>query len=47
LRGIAEAQPIADSASLDLLTVAIAEAQVTADALEATLAETTRDWNLL
>jgi hypothetical protein len=47
LRRLAEAQPIADSAMLDLLTVAIAEAQVTADALEATLAETTRDWNLL
>jgi hypothetical protein len=32
---------------LNLLAVAIAEAQLTADALEATLAETKRDWNLL
>jgi hypothetical protein len=47
LRRIAETQPIADSAMLDLLIVAIAEAQVTVDALEATLAETKRDWNLL
>jgi hypothetical protein len=47
LRRIAEAQPIADSAMLDLLMVAIAEAQVTIDALEATLAETKRDWTLL
>jgi hypothetical protein len=47
LRRIAEAQPITDSAMMDLLLVAIAEAQVTVDALEATLAETKRDWNLL
>jgi hypothetical protein len=47
LRRIAEAQPIADSAMLNLLVVAIAEAQVTADALEATLAETKQDWNFL
>jgi hypothetical protein len=32
---------------LDLLMVVIAEAQVTVDALEATLAETKWDWNLL
>jgi hypothetical protein len=32
---------------LDLLIVAIIEAQVTVDALEATLAETKQDWNLL
>jgi hypothetical protein len=31
---------------LDLLMVAIAEAQVTVDDLEATLAEAKRDWNL-
>jgi hypothetical protein len=47
LRRIAETQPIADSAMLDLLTVAVTEAQVTVDALEATLTETKRDWNLL
>jgi hypothetical protein len=47
LQRIAEAQPIADSAMLDLLRVAILEAQVTVDALEATLAETKRDWTLL
>ena len=47
LRRIAEAQPIADPAMLNLLAVAIVEAQVTVDALEATLAETKRDWNLL
>jgi hypothetical protein len=47
LRRISEAQPIADSAMLDLLMVAITEAQITVDALEATLAETKRDWNLL
>jgi hypothetical protein len=46
-RRIAEAQPTADSAILEMLMVAIAEAQVIADALEATLAETKRDWNLL
>jgi hypothetical protein len=47
LRRIAETQPIADSAMMDLLLVAIAEAQLTVDALEATLTETKRDWNLL
>jgi hypothetical protein len=47
LRRIAEAQPIANSAMLNLLAVAITEAQVTVDALEATLAETKRDWKLL
>ncbi|WP_404783983.1 hypothetical protein [Altericista sp. CCNU0014] len=46
LRRISEAQPIVDSAMLDLLMVA-AEEQVTVNALEATLAETKRDWNLL
>jgi thiamine biosynthesis lipoprotein ApbE len=46
LRRIAEAQPMADSAMLDLLTVAISQAKATAHALEATIAETKRDWHL-
>ncbi|NJM67364.1 MAG: hypothetical protein HC851_17655 [Acaryochloris sp. RU_4_1] len=46
LRRIADAQPKADSAMLELLTTALAEAQATAHALEATIAETKRDWHL-
>ncbi|MBW4549966.1 MAG: hypothetical protein KME35_02435 [Aphanocapsa sp. GSE-SYN-MK-11-07L] len=46
LKRIAEAQPSADPAMLNLLTIAIAEAESTAEALEATLAETKGDWNL-
>lgn len=44
---IAEAQPGASTAMLELLERSIEEAQATADALEASIQETKRDWNLL
>jgi hypothetical protein len=41
---IAESQPVAESAILNLLTVAAAEAQLATEALEATLTEAKQDW---
>lgn len=44
---IAESQPFATNAMLDLLARSIAEAQVTIDALEASVQESKTDWNIL
>ena len=43
---IAESQPLATTAMVDLLAHAIEEAQATAAASEATIQETKRDWNI-
>ncbi|MGA9378618.1 MAG: hypothetical protein WBV73_07590 [Phormidium sp.] len=43
---IAEAQPIASTAMLNLLAQTIEQAQADADAVEATIRETKRDFNL-
>jgi hypothetical protein len=44
---IAESQPVASLATLKLLQQSIEQAQATADAVEATVQETKRIWNLL
>jgi len=44
---IAESQPFATGAMLDLLARSIEEAQVTIDALEASVQESKTDWNIL
>ena len=44
MKRIAESQPTASPAMLNLLTVAIAEGQASVDALDATLAEIKSDW---
>uniref|UniRef100_B8HKI9 Uncharacterized protein n=1 Tax=Cyanothece sp. (strain PCC 7425 / ATCC 29141) TaxID=395961 RepID=B8HKI9_CYAP4 len=46
LRRIYESQPSASAAMLDLLITAIAGAEVTVEALNGTIAEAKRDWNL-
>lgn len=43
---IAESQPVATSATLNLLAQSIAETQAIADASEATIQEAKRDWNI-
>lgn len=43
---VAESQPIANSATLKLLEQSIEIAEATADAIEATIQETKRNWNL-
>ncbi|GFE68833.1 hypothetical protein [Chroococcus sp. FPU101] len=43
---VAESQPIASSAALNLLTLCIEQAQATADAVEATAQETKRTWGI-
>jgi hypothetical protein len=43
---VAESQPVASSATLNLLLQSIEQAQATADAVEATAQETKRTWGL-
>ncbi len=43
---VAESQPVANSATIDLLYRSIEQAEATADATEATALETKRNWNL-
>ncbi len=43
---IAESQPVATSATLDLLDQSVLDTQAIADAGEATVQEVKRDWNL-
>lgn len=44
---ISESQPVATSATLNLLAQSIQETQAIADASEATIQEAKRDWNIL
>jgi hypothetical protein len=44
---IAEAYPVASNAMLDLLVQSIEQASATADASEATIRESKRDWDLI
>ncbi|PSF35426.1 hypothetical protein C7H19_16735 [Aphanothece hegewaldii CCALA 016] len=43
---VAESQPVASSATLNLLLQSIEQAQATADAVEATAQETKRTWGI-
>lgn len=43
---IAESQPVATSATLNLLDQSIAQTQAIADASQATIQEAKRDWNI-
>ena len=43
---VGESQPIADSATINLLEQSIAQAEATADASEASTQEIKRNWNL-
>lgn len=43
---VGESQPIADSATINLLQQSIAQAEATADASEASTQEIKRNWNL-
>lgn len=47
LRQIAQAQPFATTAMLDLLARSIEEAEATAEALAASTQEIKQDWNIL
>jgi thiamine biosynthesis lipoprotein ApbE len=47
LRQIAKAQPKANTAMLDLLARSIEEAELTVDALNASIQEIKQDWNIL
>jgi len=47
LQRVHESQPQADTSLLELFYRSVAEALATADAIEATVKETKRDWDLL
>ena len=47
LRQIAESQPFVNPAILELLTRSMEEAEATINALEASILEIKRDWNIL
>jgi hypothetical protein len=47
LQPVHESQPQADASLLELFYRSVAEALATADAIEATVKETKRDWDLL
>jgi hypothetical protein len=47
LRQIAESQPLANAAILELLNRSMEEAQATINALEASIREIKKDWNIL
>lgn len=47
LRQIAGSQPLATSATVELLSRSIEDAQLTVSALEATVQEIKKDWSLL
>ncbi|MGK7878153.1 MAG: hypothetical protein AB4426_34070 [Xenococcaceae cyanobacterium] len=47
LRQIAESQPLANPAILELLDRSMEEAEATINALEASILEIKRDWNIL